>query len=240
MKNYALLLSLALLSTGLVGCIEDDSVPYRTSRDNRLFDANDRSRENAERRALEAPRPTTPVDNSRSGEFPGQSALPVPGVITACDTSALAALCAPESGRLRTLTNYFLSEHALVIAKNPEWGRPLAMVNYPGRDWTMPKVIIPATGTPHNPVYFTDLDADGETNRCSWLNVPWFFASVAKWPVEMLRQCPHASVTTQHTTYNAIYQGHLPHLDAVQPSPQPGELKFAYPQSTTRPAMEMR
>jgi hypothetical protein len=239
MKNFAFLLGLALLSTGLVGCIEDDSVPYRTSRDNRLFDANDRSHENAEHRALEGPRPTTPVDNSRGGEYPGQSALPVPGVITACDTSELAALMGPECDRPQALAKYLLSGPALVIAKNPEWGRPLAMVNYPGRDWSMPKVVIPATGTLHNPVYFSDLDTDGQTH-CPWLNIPWFFASVAKWPVEMLMQCPHTSVTTQHTTYNTIYQGHLPHLDAVQPSPQPGELKFAYPQTTTQPAMDMR
>ena len=96
-------LSVALI--GVTGCIEDDSVPNRRGIEREaLIPTNQKDKDNAEHRALEAPKRELPSDSAK--EFPGQTRLTSPGgpqtlfldvTTSTADTAPTTATSAPAT-----------------------------------------------------------------------------------------------------------------------------------------------
>jgi hypothetical protein len=232
----AWVLAAAVAGLCLAGCEADESAPSRP-RTKAILPTGDQSRENAEKRELEAPKRDMPTAGS---EFPGQSRANTPTdapMVTLVDLygtkyhGPLPML--PEKPGMTPAAGYtsvpgtpWVIEHA--------WGESLPLADYNHRAWTDTKTEYVRGGVAGNPTYVVPLPDNLTVPQCevgsdvvrATVGTPWFYCNTVLMPVMMCFKCPWSQETTARLGLDPLYFGYLPPTGAVVPSPQPGEFKF--------------
>ena len=235
-------LALSVTGLGLAGCEGDASAPTRPRM--KAVAPDDKTHQNAEKRALEAPGRDLPTAGK---EFPGQTmATPAAGASVVTLTSYHKEKGEPSRVMpwLAETPGTTPATGTTVVPGLPwtidhSWGECLPLKDYNHRDWSDTKttyMTAEVKGNPtlyDNPVPFAAPKVKTEAQRDAVktvIDVPWFYCNTLATPVLVFWQSPWAQVTNSRLGSDPLYFGYLPKTGAIVPSPKPGEFIFEYPE----------